>query len=235
MSKNLVVLLFLACSLWQCTDNIDLGNEISPEYYPVKVGNYWVYDVSDETYINQFLHDPVDSIAYQVRERVDSVFRDQTGELTYRVIRSRRSGADQPWANDSIITINKSGSDLRYTGNNLKIVKMVLPVKANKKWNGNAFNSRDPEEFSFTQVGQPFTLGDSTYHNTVRVEQALFESAVGLDDRYEVYALGVGMIYKKVVDLRFCWGPDQNCPDGFQYILYGRRINHKLIAYGTLQ
>lgn len=233
MSKNLIILLVLACGLWQCTEVTELRDELDREYYPVQVGNYWVYDVSETTFSNQFVEDARDSVTYQVRERIDTVFRDQTGELTYQLIRSRRSDASQPWGNDSIVTINKSNLDLRYTRDNLKTVRLVFPVKENKTWNGNAFNFRDPEEYAYTQVGQPFTLGDTTYQQTLRVVQDFNDNLVELDDRHEVFALGVGMVYKRVIDFIYCTGESGvNCETGERFILYGRRIIYKLQAFG---
>lgn len=233
MSKNLIILLVLACGLWQCTEVSELRDEIDREYFPVKVGNYWIYDVSETTFSNQFVQEAADSVTYQVRERVDTVFRDQTGELTYKLIRSRRNNASQPWGSDSIVTIQKSMLDLRYTRDNLKTVRMVFPVRENKAWNGNAFNFRDPEEFTYTQVGQAFTLGDTTYQNTLHVVQDYSDNLVELDDRHEVYALGVGMVYKRVIDFIYCTGESGvNCETGERFILYGRRIFYKLQAFG---
>jgi hypothetical protein len=231
--KNLVFLLLLACGLCQCSEVHHLAEDIGREYYPVQVGNYWIYEVSEATFTNQTLQEPADSITYQVQERVDTVFRDQTGELTYRVIRSRRTHGGQAWNGDSVVTINKSLSDLRYTRNNLKTVKLVFPPAEHKKWNGNAFNSREPEEYYFAQVGQPFILDDSTYNNTVRVVQAWNEDLLKLEDRQEVYALGIGLIYKKTIDLNYCNGDvGQHCQVGQHYVVYGRRILQKLIAFG---
>ncbi|MGV3639100.1 MAG: hypothetical protein ACO1NZ_01200 [Adhaeribacter sp.] len=235
MSKNLIFLFVLACGLWQCTEVTELRDEIDREYFPVKVGNYWIYDVSEATFSNQYVQEePVDSITYQVRERIDTVFRDQTGELTYKLIRSRRSDPSQAWGNDSIVLIQKSSLDLRYTRDNLKTVRLLFPVTENKTWNGNAFNSREAREYAYTQVGQPFTLGDSTYRQTVRVVQEYNDNLVDLDDSHEVFALGVGMVYKRIIDFIYCTGgePGTDCETGKRYILYGRRIYYKLQAYG---
>lgn len=233
MPKNLFFLFLLACGLWQCTEVKDLGDDIDRQYYPVEVGNYWIYEVSETTFTNQFLREPTDSITYQVRERVDTVFRNQAGELTYKVIRSKRANASQSWGSDSIVTIQRSLSDLRYTRDNVKKVKLIFPLTENKKWNANAFNNLEPEEYSLSQVGQPFSLDDTVYTSTVRVVQALNENLVELDDRQEVFALGVGLIYKRVIDIDFCdEGPGQNCQIGEHYVVHGRRILQKLIAYG---
>jgi hypothetical protein len=233
MSKNLIFLLVLACGLWQCTEVTELRDELDREYFPVKVGNYWIYDVSESTFTNQYVEEPVDSITYQVRERIDTVFRDQTGELTYKLIRSRRNDASQAWGNDSIVLIQKSNLDLRYTRDNLKTVRLVFPVRENKTWNGNAFNFREPGEYTYTQVGQPYTLDDSTYQNTVRVVQDYSDNLVEFDDSHEVFALGVGMVYKRIIDFIYCTGGEgSNCQTGERYILYGRRIFYKLQAFG---
>lgn len=233
MPKNLVAWLLLACSFWQCSQLTETGAAIGQDYYPVKVGNYWIYEVSQTTFTNQFLHEPGDSLTFQVRERVDTVFSNQAGELTYKLIRSRRISARQAWGSDSVITINRSFSDLRYSQDNQKWVKLIFPVAENKKWDGNAFNNRGAEEYYYTQVARPFRLGDTTYTNTVRVLQLLVENQVERRERQEVYALGVGLIFKKTVNIDFCnGGSGQNCRIGQGYVIHGRRTLQKLIAYG---
>jgi hypothetical protein len=243
MSKNLIYLLLLACGLWQCTEVTELGNDIGREYYPVKVGNYWIYDVSETTFTNQFLTDPADSVTYQVRERVDTVFRNQVGELTYKVIRSKRTRPGQPWGQDSLVTIIKSSSDVRYTYDNLKTVKLVFPVVEHKQWDGNAFNVLQPDnsqglekfKFTYAQVGQPFALPDTSYQHTVKVIQFLRQDAIKLVGRQEVYALGVGMIHKRIIDYHYEICKTEKCEEvrpGF--IVHGRRIIQKLSTFGPL-
>lgn len=209
MLKNLllgltVVLLFTRCSEEISTTEAEIGRE----YYPVKVGNYWIYDVTETKVINN----QYDSTKYQVRELVDTVFQNGANELTYRVIRSRRNNTNANWANDSLVLINKSLSDVRRTHNNFKTISLVFPVKEGKFWDTNAFNILDADDYAYASVNQPFTLNNKMYDSTVTVVQGE-PDLVTLDDRREVYAYKVGLVYKNFTVYEYAQRLPENIPD----------------------
>ena len=73
-----------------------------------------------------------------------------------------------------------------------------------KKWNGNAFNNTGEEQFIYTGVGEAFSMRDTTFTNTAKVVQYYETNAIEQDDRQEVYAYGVGMIFKRTLDFEYC-------------------------------
>ncbi|MDB5262107.1 MAG: hypothetical protein JWQ14_1388 [Adhaeribacter sp.] len=192
MFKNLFILLFITFLFTQCTEEISPTDTfIGREYFPVKVGNYWIYEVSEIRVSNN----KYDSLKYQLREIIDTVYTNAMNEQTYRVKFSRKRSNDLTWKDDSLLVLNKSNSDVRRTHNNVNVVKLVFPVKSGRHWNANGFNTRENEEYYYSQVNQPFVLNNITYDTTVTVVQAEPNEII-LDDRTEVYAYQVGMIYK---------------------------------------
>lgn len=186
-------LLLIIVGLCSCTEKISLAdNDLGQAYFPVHVGNYWIYDVAE----TKALNNQYDSISYQVRELIDTVFTNQANELTYRVLKSRRSGPSQPWGNDSIYTINLNALDVEVTKNNRRTIALVFPVAEGKEWNVNAFNIAEEKEYYYQNVNQPLAIQGQSYVKTMKIMQGQPNEIV-LDNRFEVFAYNIGMIYKK--------------------------------------
>lgn len=216
------------------------------DYFPLEVGQYRVYDVMDI----RFMSDMGDTSRFQLRERIDTTFIDQTGKLNYKIIRSVRANENMNWIDDSVMVVTKSDAMVMLTKNNTKYVKMVFPVMEGKEWLGDAFNNNqansynpDPEKradyylgkepYTFDNVGQPFTVNDETYSNTVTIIQGdAINSSVGFDDRKEVYAEGVGMVYRLFTRIIYTACSPDNCPYGPEYKIHGHERHEKLIDYG---
>jgi hypothetical protein len=235
MFRKLAFLFLLPILCWGCSEEIiPVTDDAGRSYYPVSIGDYWIYDVSETKYIRRFKDQPGDSVTYQLRERVDTVYQDQTNQLTYKLIRSRRANALQPWGADSVVLINKSGTNLQITRNNLRTINLIFPVAEGKKWNGNAFNfkSTGEEEFNYQNTGSPFSIRDTTFANTITVVQYNNENLINLNDRLEIYAAGVGLIYKKNIDYEYCNnGSTQSCEIGKGFILYGKKRIQKIRSF----
>ncbi|QNF35068.1 hypothetical protein HUW51_20970 [Adhaeribacter swui] len=241
--------LFLLCGvlflLLGCTEEEHLKPEmLGLKYYPLQAGNFWIYQVSEIRYKDQFVNEATDSVTYLVREQIDTVFQDLTGEDTYKFTRSRRSTSAEDWGQDSVFVVNKSATDVRVMQNNRRVVSFIFPVTEGKKWNAHIFNSQssvnNPAEvtyYSFAQVGQPFRVNGINYANTVQVNQIKNSNAIEEQDFYEVYAYGVGRILKQKLAYQYCSDPDRQngCEIGNQFIINGVKITEKLIEHGSLK
>ena len=210
MLKNLFLSLLITLLFTRCSEEVSPTDAtIGREYYPVKVGNYWIYDVVETRVSNN----KYDSTKYQIRELIDTVFRNAANELTYRVVLSRKKSSDLNWTNDSLFSLNKSVGDVRRTQNNTKVINLLFPVQEGKQWNPNAFNTREADDINFYKgVNQPFVLNNITYDSTVTVVQGEPNNTV-LDDRQEVYAYKVGLIYRNHTVYEYAQIPPENVPD----------------------
>jgi hypothetical protein len=201
-------------------------------YFPLEVNSFRVYEVSETRYLN----DQASTTTYQVRERIDSVFTDLAKQEAYLMVRSRRASAAQPWVDDSVIVATRSLSDLRVSRHNVKVVQMIFPVRNGKSWNPNAFNTAGEGEFTYKEVGVPYSYDSRSYEKTATVIQGDISNLIELDQREEVYAEDIGPVYKNYTRLNYCDNPAR-CPFNRQpspYIQEGIRRIDKLISFGKM-
>ncbi|MDQ3292101.1 MAG: hypothetical protein M3Q05_12515 [Bacteroidota bacterium] len=245
MVKQWLLVLFICILAGGCTKEITPDpEELGLKYYPLHVGDYWIYQVTETRFQNQFENQASDSVSYFVRERVDTVFKDLTNEDTYKIIRSRRNNSSEAWSSDSVYMVNKSGSDIRVSQNNVRVVKFIFPVLEGKKWNPNIFNSRsgvndnqDQTFYSFANPNAAFSLNGIIYPKTVKVAQILNENAIEKQNAFEIYAYGIGRIFKQAINYQYCSDPDRQngCEVGKQFIITGIKRIEKLQEHGSLK
>lgn len=173
-----------------------------PEYYPLAVGTYRIYDVADTTWRNNV---PTAS-RFQFREQVEAELSpDATGQPAYRVVRSRRATPTAPWAVDSVLTVTVGRQTVTEQRNNRRSVELVFPVAEGKVWNINAFNAQDTiiaENRFYRNVGQPLSLtrNGQTYafENTVTTinDVAIEANAAYTTILRTTFAAGTGPVYR---------------------------------------
>jgi hypothetical protein len=172
------------------------------DYYPVVVGTYRTYEVSDTSWAKG----TATASRYQVREAVTEQFRDATGQLAYRVVRAHRASSAAAWADDSVLVVQPLAQTVLLTRNNVRSVELIYPLVASKKWHKYAFTTlRDDSIRAFgPEVGHAFTtpgLVPTTYAVTATVRDRWPESSNdGLYKRrgtVQVFAEGVGPIARR--------------------------------------
>lgn len=204
-----VVLLLISFLLFSCSDNQveDQKVEYGYEYFPLKLGNEWIYEVDSLVYNSGNV---VISSKSQLREKVVDTLR--VGDRTEYIIRqSSRKDDTQPWNTFGVITTSIEGAKALRTENNLKFIKLVFPVRSDKTWDGNVYF--DSNKTTANVYGEPLQiyrnweyemiLNDSTaqingitYDSILTVNQVDFKARFTLSKSVESYAKNVGMISK---------------------------------------
>ncbi|GAB3527172.1 hypothetical protein GCM10027443_03300 [Pontibacter brevis] len=248
MRKALLLLVVLAGFLAGCEDKY---KEPDPQamgygYYPLEVGDYRIYNVLDIKY----LHDVGDTTRFQLKERVETSFYDQTNKLNHKIIRSVRPDANSPWVDDSVFVVSKQNTMVLLTKDNTKYVKLVFPMKAGLTWLGDAYNNRiadsytpgkrrsdyyeSKESYTYMNPGQPITINGTVYPKSVIVVQGSpTETWIGYDDRKEVYAEDIGMVYRLFTRIIYCNDTDsEDCDYAIGYKLQGHERHEELVSYG---
>ncbi|MER2998162.1 hypothetical protein [Pontibacter populi] len=239
MIKNLLCWILLAFVVVSCDKSYVTPDPVARglNFYPLEVGDYRIYDVTDIKY----QHNVPTELNFQMREWVADSFMDQTNTLTYKIIRSIRANAESEWEDDSVMTVTKNHNMVTLTKDNTKYVKMVFPVEEGKTWHHDAFNDRydsdltDKELSTYVDLDQPFSHADLQFDQTLTVlQQGIFVSpSLGKDERKEVYARNVGLIYR--LFNRQKYEPCSDCPDETEpYILDGHERHEVLIEHGKL-
>lgn len=251
MRKALLLLVVLTGFIAGCEDKY---KDPDPQamgygYYPLEVGDYRIYNVTNINY----RHDVGDTTRFQLRERLDTTFFDQTNTLSYKIIRSVRPDENSAWVDDSVMVVTKTNTMLMLMKDNTKYVKLVFPVKAGASWLGDAYNSTPSVSYTpdgnrrsdyylgkdastYQEAGVPFFINGKTYTNTVMVVQGTpVESWIGFDNRREIYAHDIGMVYKLYTRIVYCNDMDsKDCDYAIGYKLQGLERHEELVEYGKL-
>ena len=214
---NLATLLLATWLLQACSDKkIELTPPALSDYFPITVGKYITYKL-DSTNTTQFGADTAVT-HYRVRDLVDAEITDALGRKAYRILRTiSDSAGNTPYVNNNTLMLSPQSTDwIERVENNLRFMILRSPIIENFQWKGNSFidalSINSPVrylydwDYTYQNVGQPFTVAGKTYDNTITVLQRDEEFPEGpfdpsqpfkqWDYSIEVYAKGVGLIYK---------------------------------------
>jgi hypothetical protein len=80
---------------------------------------------------------------------------------------------------------------------NIRFIRLAFPVSYSKTWNGNAYNTLPYEEYYYSEISEPTTLGAFSFDSTLLVTQTEFISLINRIIKKERYAFEVGLIFKQ--------------------------------------
>ncbi len=107
---------------------------------------------------------------------------------------------------------------------NITYTKLIFPLSLNIFWNGNAFNNLDYQEYSIESLNIPFQLNNLIFDSTVTVIQNYKSNLLEFENAKEIYATGIGLIYKEDVQLEINSGNLSDINQGYEY--YQEIINY---------
>ncbi len=218
MNKNSFSLLFLLLAIsilaTTCAERTieDPRTEFGEAYYPLAIGNTWVYTLDSVVLRPVPGRISFDTVQLQMREMLVDTFTDAGGQLWYRGERAFRPTAGLSWqfAQTFLLGHTERGA-LRREGN-LTFVTLPFPPTAGKRWPGNAAFDEFTEigiggetiemftgwDYRILASGEPSLSPEPDFADVVRLEAANFEGLI--DRRYviETYAREVGLIYREL-------------------------------------
>lgn len=218
----IVVLLAAACDT-EDRKPVDIGKD----YLPVAVGTYQIYAV-DETQYSSVAG--VTELHYQLMTEVVDSFPTDDGEYTYVIYRRTRNAETDAWTYLDTWSLRVTDAEAVVNEENIPYVKLTFPAGSGRTWNGNKFNTGAEDRYDMASVGQAYTVGDQRFDQTLVVEQEDNQDLIVFQDkRTEVFAKGVGLIYKETTQLNYCDKPE--CL-GQQQIESGVIWKQSIILYG---
>lgn len=190
-NKLLIILLLFAFS---CKKEEEPPMNFYYDYFPERVGT-WVE--SDVIYIEvDEISAYYDTTRYQLREIIESTFIDNQGRPSLRIERYWRTADSLPWVIKDIWYATRTSTQAEKIEENVRYLKMTFQVNAEKKWNGNIYNTLDATEYEYDQIHEPLVLSSLNFDSTVTVSQRFNYNFIEEDEAYEIYAMDVGMIKK---------------------------------------
>ncbi len=183
------------------------------EFQPLDKGHFIVYDVDSVIY-NDF-DKTIDTFSYEIKDEIGDAFTDDEGRTSHYVHRYQRKSSNDPWDILHVFYLTQDVYRLEWKENNLRFIKMIYPVKLNKKWKGNSYmptqtNTElswlDDWDYRYTDLLVPFNTGRRSYKNCHIIDQADYiegdpQNANAFSARtysQEVFAEDVGMVYREV-------------------------------------
>jgi hypothetical protein len=175
------------------------------DYFPNNVGHYVIYQCDSIVANPTTSHiPPFDTFQYQIKEVIDSLYLNNQGQPTQRIVRYKRTDTAIPWSN--ILTIEKVWTGTLLTTmatrleDNNNYIKLIFPLKINEQWNGNAMNTIGTWNYQYTTINTPAIVNGIRFDSTLSVLQINQSSFLGNQYYYEQYATGIGVIYRQVID-----------------------------------
>ncbi len=209
LTLGMLILLMIACR-----DELSSPVEESIYgygYFPLEVGLERIYRLDSIQYDLGRNDLPVDdSSTFYLREVVVEQLLDHTGMSVYRIERFRSDDPDGPWEIFDVATQSRSTNQAFYTENNLRLINLVFPVEAGKKWDGNAFIKDDITviirgesiemfkgwDYQMVAVDSTEQVGEIMFDEVLTVQQAASENAIERRYSFEKYAKGVGLVFR---------------------------------------
>ena len=189
-------------------------------YTNLAVGKFVVYKLDSTVVLPYGLGFTVNS--YLVKDSIDAIITDNLNRPGYRIIRYTWDTAAKHWNNSNTFFAVQTATTFEYTENNLRQTRMINPI-GSLNWQGNSFMPASPFNFSnndqsylswtfsYTNIGQPFKVGNQNFDSTVTVMQ--FDStnnrpftqngANSYSKSYEVYAKGVGKVFQDLLSWEY--------------------------------
>lgn len=191
------------------------------DYLPLQTGQYITYQL-DSTVFTNFGRNTEIHI-YQEKHLVDAQLPDAMGRPSFRVFRFLRDSAGtQPWKPAGSYFVTPLEKRVEVTENNLRFVRLALPIAQDFTWKGNQYLPTEPYsdtysfnndqdiqtwDYMFSALSQTEVIQGQTLTDVITVD--------GIDDLFnypitdpngfayvnraqEKYAKGIGMVFQEL-------------------------------------
>lgn len=218
MRKNIYLILIALISFMSACkkDSVIPPDPFYYEYFPTKVGSFITYNCDSIVYDD--FNNTVDTFRFQIKELYQSEFTDNSGRRAIRIERYKKWSDTTSWFLKDVWYTVTDNNQAEKIEEDVRYIKLVFPVKAGKTWNSNALNSMDARETEYMDVHKSYSIGALSFDSTLTTENTEPENLVDEYRNTEIYAKGVGLIYKKLVDVEFVV-PTPEIQSGFVFTM----------------
>jgi hypothetical protein len=218
------VLIFAIMMTTSCRKQTEsFATDTTNNYIPLEVGKYIVYQLDSTVFLN--FGKIEETHAYQVKFEVNAEVRDNLDRPAYRIFRyTRDSAGTQSWQPDNTYLITPLDNQVEFTDDNLRYIKIHLPIKDGYTWKGNKYLPADPyntyflfsnddamADWDYYYDGEPepsVTIEGQNYTDvlTVQEDDESYNVPVVDESSYaartysiEKYSKNIGLVYKELI------------------------------------
>lgn len=182
------------------------------EYFPLKVGAYWIYDVLS-TSITQLGGQTTSS--YELKMVIaDSIV--SPDNVSYVIQRFKRRNSTETFTSMDTWSARRDQFQAIVQEGNTPYLKLAFPLSEGKTWNGNSLNDIggtdrcadgkfNCDNYVVKDWKKRFEANNVSFENSVTIlENNDRDPIVRQDVRTSVYANAVGLVYKEIIILDYC-------------------------------
>ncbi|HWK02469.1 MAG TPA: hypothetical protein VNS58_02485 [Puia sp.] len=223
MKSNLFVTLLIITAtsilgIYSCKKTSSYSTMQPSDFTPTRAGQYIIYRLDSTIFVN--FGTQQQTVSYLVKDVVDASVTDNLGRPGWRIFRYISDTAlSSGWSPFETYLVTPTRQNVEALENNLRFIKLTLPITNNFSWPGNTylpdnplgnlFDFSDPEHsnwaswnYTYQDVNTSNTYNGKTYDSTVTVLQIddstskpLFGSRTYWKEKYAPH---LGLIYKEV-------------------------------------
>ncbi len=197
-STRFILLTAFVTILFSCNEKEEFVTEKTEDYMPLATGKYITYRLDSMVFTNFGRSTEIHK--YQVKFVVDALITDNLGRPSYRIYRYIRDSVNatswtpaQPWTPYGTLQVTRLADQLEVLEDNLRFIKLHLPIKDGFSWKGNRYlpsglcggssgpycslyilsNDDDMQNWDFFYDGEPssFSYKGNNYSNVITVEE----------------------------------------------------------------
>ncbi len=228
---------------YSCNKTENFTSEPLEDYFPLTIGKSITYRLDSLVFKN--FNKNIEIHPYQEKHVIDTVYKDLSGNTTYRVYVSQRDSAGTgPWQQTRTYAITPFIDQIEVNDDNFRFIKIHLPLKDGFSWKGNRYLPANPyggrynnfsnddamPNWDYYYDGGPssFTYKGKNYDNVYSVEQDDESFNVPVNDiraygaksrAVEKYAKDIGLVYKEFTLWEY--QPDPTGGPNFRYFGFG--------------
>lgn len=196
---GLIVLLVAGCTTPDVVDQEVAGYT----YFPLEAGRYIEYEINEVQYT--VTSSTPKTITYFLKEVCGQPYAGLTGVQQFPIERYKKGTLAANWTLDSVWTAYRLPDRAVRVENNTAFVKITFPLAEESTWNGNLLNTYPAEAYkAHFEVPSPT---QNEFPGSLTVVQRQDSSLVSRFKRHEVYAPGVGLVYKEDTAWEYCQEP----------------------------
>jgi hypothetical protein len=214
------------------------------DYIPLQTGKYITYRLDSLVFTNFGRN--IETHRYQVKHVVDAQVTDNLGRPAYRIYTYiRDSAGTQSWTADGSYFITPLANQTEVTADNLRVIRLHLPVREGYEWAGNSYLPDEPYKalydfsndddmktpewnFAYEAPGAAFSYRNQNYTDVLTVEEIDDSQNLPVTNVYayktravEKYSKNIGLIYRQYELWEF--QPNTSGPSPF-YTGFGIRL-----------
>lgn len=190
-----IILVFDACK----KDEFELRHKpVDKQYFSSQIGAYSIYNVHEIIY-DDFTN-TVDTFDYQVMELNESHFRDNLDRDAIRIDRYKRPNDTTAWTYLNTWYSVVDGQMAERVEDNKRLVKLSFPISAEATWNANSYNTDNANNVFYVLMHQKYKLDTFRFDSVVSVESTTRINLTVERVFKEVYAKGIGLVYRNQVN-----------------------------------